>query len=95
MYLVHLPRTIWISCLLAPVALPGFVKGAFVLGVMVGKRVEVTGKIDAERSAAGQPTVAPTPDRGPGPDAISLPEFEAASIREISGMCAPTPAAAR
>jgi hypothetical protein len=33
--LVHLPLTIWISGLLAPVALPAFVKGAFVLGVMV------------------------------------------------------------
>jgi hypothetical protein len=33
--LVHLPLTIWIPGLLPPVALPGFVKGAIVLGVTV------------------------------------------------------------
>jgi hypothetical protein len=33
--LVHLPLTIWIPGLLAPVALPAFVKGAFVLAVTV------------------------------------------------------------
>jgi hypothetical protein len=33
--LVHLPLTIWIAGLLAPVALPAFVKGAFVLAVTV------------------------------------------------------------
>ncbi len=63
------------------------------LKALVGKRVEVVGKIDAERGPAGQPTAAPTPDRGPGPDAINLPEFEAATIREVAGMCAATPAA--
>ena len=31
--LVHLPRTIWIPGVLAPVALPALVKGAIVLGV--------------------------------------------------------------
>ena len=63
------------------------------LKTLVGKRVEVVGKIDAERGPAGQPTAAPTTDRGLGPDAINLPEIEAATIREVAGMCAPTPAA--
>jgi hypothetical protein len=63
------------------------------LQAMIGKRVEVTGRLDAEGGPGGQPTVTPTPDRGPGPDAINLPEIEAASIREVSGGCAPTPAA--
>jgi hypothetical protein len=63
------------------------------LKALVGKRVEVVGKIDAERGPSGQPTAAPTPDRGLGPDAINLPEIEAATIREVAGMCAATPAA--
>jgi hypothetical protein len=63
------------------------------LKALVGKRVEVVGKIDAERGPAGQPAAAPTPDRGPGPDAINLPEIEATTIREVAGMCAATPAA--
>ena len=63
------------------------------LKALVGKRVEVVGRIDSERGPAGQPAAAPTPDRGPGPDAINLPEIEAATIREVAGMCAPTPAA--
>jgi hypothetical protein len=64
------------------------------LKALVGKRVEVSGKIDAEGSPASRsnPTGAPTPDRGLGPDQINLPEFEAASIREISGTCPAAPA---
>jgi hypothetical protein len=66
---------------------------------LVGKRVEVTGRIDPEGlPAAARPGVgtgAPTRDLGLGPDEISLPEFEAASIREISGTCPATPAAPR
>ena len=59
------------------------------LKALVGKRVEVTGRIDPEGgTAAGGPRA----DRGPGPDAINLPEFEAASVREISGTCPATPA---
>jgi hypothetical protein len=67
------------------------------LEVLVGKRVELTGRIDPEGppAAAGRPgatTGAPTPDGGPGPDRINLPEFEASSIQEISGTCPATPA---
>jgi hypothetical protein len=59
------------------------------LKALVGKRVEVTGRIDPEGSATPG---GPRPDRGPGPDAISLPEFEATSVREIAGTCPATPA---
>lgn len=61
------------------------------LKALVGKRVEVTGRIDPEGSAAATKG-APTADRGPGPDQINLPEFEASSIREVSGTCPATPA---
>jgi hypothetical protein len=65
------------------------------LKALVGKKVEVTGKIDSEagdtqrRPASG--TSSPTADRSPGPDDIKLPEFEASSIREIPGSCPATP----
>ena len=59
---------------------------------LVGKRVEVTGRIDPEgRSRLG--VGGPKPDAGLGPDKISLPEIEASSIREVSGQ-APCPAKA-
>jgi hypothetical protein len=62
------------------------------LKALVGKRVEVTGRIDPE----GRPQLGvgggPKPDAGPGPDAVSLPEIEASSIREVAGQC---PAKAR
>ena len=57
---------------------------------LVGKRVEVTGRIDAEGGAA-LPKGA-QPDRGLGPDQINLPEIEASSIREIAGSCPAAPA---
>lgn len=64
------------------------------LRALVGKRVEVTGSIDADankESATGTPGAA-KPDQNPAsPDAIDLPEFEAASIREVSGSCPPKP----
>jgi hypothetical protein len=60
------------------------------LKALVGKRVEVTGRIDRERIRGGAPGTA-TKDRGLGPDDINLPEFEATSIREISGTCPATP----
>jgi hypothetical protein len=62
------------------------------LKALVGKRVQVTGRIDPERSPSG-PTTTPQPDRGPGPDDINLPEVEASSIREVAGTCPATPAA--
>ncbi len=61
------------------------------LKALVGKRVEVTGRIDPEGGPGATPGK-PREDRGPGPDQINLPEFEAASIREISGTCPATPA---
>ena len=62
------------------------------LKALVGKRVEVTGRIDPERGPAG-PTTSPQPDRGPGPDDINLPEIDASNIREVAGTCPATPAA--
>jgi hypothetical protein len=61
---------------------------------LVGKRVEVTGRIDPEGGPGASPG-APRPDRGVGPDKINLPEFEATAIREISGTACPTAPAAR
>ena len=64
------------------------------LHALVGKRVEVTGRIDPEgRTASG--AAAPQPDGGLGPDQVNLPEFEATSIREVSGTCAPKPSSTR
>jgi hypothetical protein len=62
------------------------------LKALVGKKVEVTGRIDPEGGPGSAATGAPRPDRGPGPDTINLPEFEASSIREVSGTCPATPA---
>ena len=69
------------------------------LKMMVGKRVEVTGRIDAEHSdmkahgdAKAHGTAgAPAADKSMGPDKIELPEFEVTSIREVSGTCPATP----
>jgi len=61
------------------------------LKALVGKRVEVMGRIDPQGAGAARAPGAPTPDRGLGPDEINLPEFEATSIREISGTCPATP----
>jgi hypothetical protein len=62
------------------------------LKTVVGKRVEVTGKIDAG-DAANRPAAAgaPSQDRSMGPDQIELPEFEVTSIREVAGTCPATP----
>lgn len=70
------------------------------LRAMVGKMVEVTGKVDAERSdtaptgttgSATGTAGAPARDKSLGPDAIELPEFEVTSIREVEGTCPATP----
>lgn len=55
------------------------------LRALVGKRVELSGKIDTD--GAERPAVDPADDR--------LPEFEAVSIREIAGTCPATPAPRR
>jgi hypothetical protein len=67
------------------------------LQAVVGKRVEVTGKVDAESDdVANRPATAgtsgtPATDRSVGPDQIELPEFEVTSIREVAGTCPATP----
>ncbi len=61
------------------------------LKALVGKRVEVTGRISPERGPVGT-AGKPRPDQGLGPDDINLPELEATSTRAISGTCPPTPA---
>ena len=63
------------------------------LRALVGKRVEVMGKIDPEGGGLGRPAGGPSPDKGLGPDRINLPEFEATSIKEVSGSCPSTPTA--
>ena len=70
------------------------------LRALVGKRVEVTGRIDAEAGdKAGKPAgttgAAPQPDRSAGPDKIELPEFEVTSIREVSGTCPASPSVSK
>ena len=64
------------------------------LKALVGKRVEVTGRIDAEAGdktpTAATPPTTPT-DRAIGRDRIDLPEFEVTSIREVTGTCPAKP----
>lgn len=65
------------------------------LKAVVGKRVEVTGRIDAEAGdskSAAAPAASQT-DKAVGRDKVDLPEFEVTSIREIEGTCPATPAA--
>lgn len=66
------------------------------LSAMVGKMVEVTGKLDADNDTAknrptGTATGGTTPDRSLGPDQIELAEFEVTDIKEIEGTCPATP----
>ncbi len=61
------------------------------LKALVGKRVEVTGRISPERGPIGT-AGKPRPDHGLGPDEINLPELEATATREIPGTCPATPA---
>ena len=68
------------------------------LKALVGKRIEVVGKVDPEGRDLARPagtSGGATPDRGLGPDKISLPEIEASSVREITGSCPATPAVSR
>jgi hypothetical protein len=66
------------------------------LRALVGKRVEVTGRIDAEAGdkplTPATPSTTPT-DRAIGRDRIDLPEFEVTAIREVTGTCPATPSA--
>jgi hypothetical protein len=65
------------------------------LRAVVGKRVEVTGRIDAEAGDKTGPATAPTTqtDRVIGRDRIDLPEFEVTSIKEVTGTCPAKPSA--
>lgn len=65
------------------------------LRAMVGKRVEVSGRIDADDAGgaagtSGSATQKPDTNIG-SPDDVELPEFEVTSIREVSGSCPPSP----
>jgi hypothetical protein len=58
------------------------------LKAVVGKRVEVTGRVDADDKAA----TSAKPDQNPGsPDKIELPEFEVTALKEVEGTCPATP----
>lgn len=58
------------------------------LQAVVGKRVEVTGRVDP--GATG--TTGTRPDTNPAsPDQIELPEFEVTAIKEVEGTCPATP----
>jgi hypothetical protein len=68
------------------------------LSAMVGKMVEVTGKIDAESGDSARATGAATSTAGStarsagmGGDTLELPEFEVTTIKEITGTCPTTP----
>jgi hypothetical protein len=69
------------------------------LKAMVGKRVEVTGRVDAEDGdATGQPSAGTQTSRADqviGRDKVDLPEFEVVSIKEVSGSCPAAPSTAR
>jgi hypothetical protein len=66
------------------------------LRAAVGKRVEVTGRIDAEATDAKTATGASTTptESAVGRDAVNLPEFEVSSLKQISGSCPATPSGA-
>jgi hypothetical protein len=63
------------------------------LSNLVGKRVEVTGRIDedSDTTTGTSGEAVPKPDTGFGPDKIELPEFEATSIKAASGTCPAKP----
>jgi len=69
------------------------------LKAMVGKRVEVTGRVDAEANdTSGQPPASAQTDKSDrilGRDRLNLPEFEVASIRTIEGSCPTSPTTTR
>ena len=63
------------------------------LRAVVGKRVEVTGRVDAERGDTATGTAStPARDANVGPDKIELPEFEVTSMKEVAGTCPAAPA---
>jgi hypothetical protein len=64
------------------------------LKAVVGKRVEVTGRIDAEAGDSKSTTAPPASqtDKAIGRDQVDLAEFEVTSLREVEGSCPATPA---
>src|ERR671913_992845 len=63
------------------------------LRAVVGKRVEVTGRVDAEKGDTATGTAStPARDANVGPDKIELPEFEVTSMKEVEGTCPAAPA---
>ena len=61
------------------------------LKALVGRRVEVVGRADAEAGDI-RPDGAPARDRNiASPDDIDLPELEARSIRQVEGTCPAVP----
>jgi hypothetical protein len=61
------------------------------LKAVVGKRVEVTGRVDAGGSAATGTAGAPPADPSARAAQIELKEFEVSTIREVEGSCPATP----
>ena len=61
------------------------------LKAVVGKRVEVTGRVDREAGdSAARPAETPAPsqaDKAIGRDRVDLAEFEVASLKEVPGAC--------
>jgi hypothetical protein len=63
---------------------------------LVGKRVEVVGRIDAESGDKATPapgTTTTTTDKVLGRDKVDLAEFEVSSIKEVAGSCPTAPTA--
>jgi hypothetical protein len=68
-----------------------------ILGALVGKRVEVIGRIDKEPGdqTSTQGGAAVAQDNSAGPDRIELAEFEVTSIQATAGTCPARPSSAR
>jgi len=68
-----------------------------ILGSLVGKRVEVIGRIDKEPGDQTnmQGGAAVAQDNSAGPDRIELAEFEVTSIKATTGTCPAQPSSAR
>jgi len=68
-----------------------------IFGALVGKRVEVIGRIDKEPGDQTnmQGGAAVAQDNSAGPDRIELAEFEVTSIKATTGTCPAQPSSAR
>ena len=64
------------------------------LKAVVGKRVEVTGRVDKESGdSTARPAATPNPsptDKAIGRDKVDLAEFEVVSLKEVPGACPAT-----